>query len=61
MGHSERMAMNLVNDHVEDEEFSSCSLFEELVLQIFIKGFAKAQMFPVFVNLQCELQNLFFF
>lgn len=40
-----------MNDHVEDGLFL-CSLFEELVLQIFIKGFAKAQMFPVFVKLQ---------
>lgn len=43
--------MSSLDDHVEDDRFSLCSLFEELVLQVFIKGFARAQMFPVFVKL----------
>ena len=36
------------------------SFSENLVLQVFIKEFARAQMFSVFVNLQWELQKLFF-
>lgn len=41
------------SDHAEDESFHVCSPFsEELVLQVFIKEFARAQMFSVFVNLR---------